>query len=218
MDYVKLCKDAYNERIPEFIYVNEKKTDTQLHIKQINEKLIIVFRGTTSVKDWRYDLEILRSSVDFLENTFVHSGFLRQYKSVRSVIHSQINKKVKKVICCGHSLGSALATICALDIKLRYPDINVGYLGCGGPRVGGPRFVKLFNSKIDASYRFVANKDPITFTPLPLRFRHVKGGKQFNDNELDIKTPPVYCFCGCRVSDHNMDTYLRVLKDYPIYL
>ncbi len=219
MDYAVLCKKSYEKSIEGFQPIFDEKTDTQCFVESGGSVLTIVFRGTNSLTDWRYDFQILRRCTPYLGKSFVHVGFLKQYESVRERIHQCLNPGIKHVICVGHSLGSALATICALDIKLTFPFLNkVSYIGFGGPRVGGPKFAKLFNEHIDNSYRYVAYRDPITFTPFPLRFRHVKGGRKLVSDSLEMTEPDVFCFCGCRISHHSCDTYIECLKGVHLNL
>tara|TARA_B100001564_G_C20641307_1_gene672262 strand:- start:153 stop:812 length:660 start_codon:yes stop_codon:yes gene_type:complete len=219
MDYAILCKKSYENNIEGFKSVFDEKTDTQCFVESGGSVVTIVFRGTNSLRDWKYDLQILRKCTGYLNNTFVHTGFLKQYESVRERLHQYMNPDVKHVICVGSSLGGALSTICALDMKLTFPFLEkVSCITCGSPRVGGTRFAKLFNEKVDNSYRYVAYKDPVTFSPLPLRFRHVKGGKKVRADSLEMSEPDVYCFCGCRISDHSCDTYIECLKGVTLNL
>ena len=221
MDYAILAQKSYNDSINGFVNIFDSDTDTQCFVNKnaSNNTLKIVFRGTNSLKDWRYDLQILRKCTPYLGNSFVHVGFLKQYESVRSRLHSYITPDIKHVICTGSSLGAALSTICSLDMKLNFPSVEkVSCITFGSPRVGGNRFVKLFNKNVDNSYRYVAYKDPVSFTPLPLRFRHVKGGFKIKENSLEMSEPNVYCFCGCLPSHHSCDTYIECLKGVTLNL
>ena len=219
MDYIKLCKDSYENHIDGFEPIFDNKTDTQCFVESSGSVVTIVFRGTNSLTDWKYDLQILRRCTGYLGNTFVHTGFLKQYESVRDRLHQYMNPDVKHVICTGASLGGALSTICALDMKLTFPFLEkASCITFGSPRVGGRRFAKLFNEKVHNSYRYVAYRDPITFTPLPLRFTHVKGGKKIRADSLEMSEPDVFCFCGCRISDHSCDTYIECLKGIKLNL
>lgn len=219
MDYAVLCKKSYEKSIEGFRPIFDEKTDTQCFVESGGSVLTIVFRGTNSLTDWRYDFQILRRCTPYLGKSFVHVGFLKQYESVRERIHQCLNPDIKHVICTGSSLGGALSTICALDMKLTFPFLEkVSCITCGSPRVGGPKFAKLFNEHIDNSYRYVAYRDPITFTPFPLRFQHVKGGVKIRADSLEMTEPDVFCFCGCRISDHSCDTYIECLKGVHLNL
>jgi predicted lipase len=46
-----------------------------------------------------------------------------------------------RVLCCGHSLGGALATLAATWASFEYPEADVRCVTLGSPRVGNPAFV-----------------------------------------------------------------------------
>lgn len=61
--------------------------------------------------------------------SYVHSGFWEAYLGVREFVHRSLRKELVDypghVYFCGHSLGGALATIAALDVKLHtLPRVN----------------------------------------------------------------------------------------------
>lgn len=66
--------------------------------------MVVVFRVTESKKDVFTDLNISPN---------VHSGFLKQFLSVKEAVTEDIDK-YENIIFCGHSLGVALATISSL--------------------------------------------------------------------------------------------------------
>jgi hypothetical protein len=180
------------------------------------DEIIITGPGTTTMKDWLIDFKTWRIKVSYLNNTLVHAGFIKHYESVRSDIHVEIEriinlKKIKRIICTGHSLFGAVATVIALDCAIIY-DIPVSCVTFGSPRVGGPKFVALFDKLVSTSFRCVRHKDPITFTPLPIRFKHVRGGVHFG-KKLTFDMPFIYDCCGCQVFHHSMENYFKFIKE-----
>lgn len=69
------------------------------------------------------------------------------------------------VFVSGHSLGGALATLCALDLKvtLGLPDVRV--VTFGSPRVGNYIFAKWFEEEIGPHWRFTHNRDIVPSVP-----------------------------------------------------
>lgn len=69
------------------------------------------------------------------------------------------------VFVTGHSLGGALATLCALDLKinLKLPDVRV--VSFGSPRVGNYIFAKWFEQEIGPHWRFTHNRDIVPSVP-----------------------------------------------------
>jgi triacylglycerol lipase len=195
-------------------FIENKETDAQAFVCFDNGDLIITGQGTTTFKDWTYNFQIQRTRVSYLNNTLVHTGFVKQYNSVRERIHQEIRNnieaqdvQVKRILCTGHSLFGAISTIIALDCCLQY-DLPVHCVTFGSPRVGSKEFTKLFNNSVDSSYRCVYKKDPVTFVPIPLRFCHVRGGIQL----AKFKSLSIHNWCGCQISDHSMQAYEGVLQ------
>ncbi|MDJ0870374.1 MAG: hypothetical protein QNJ87_01245 [Gammaproteobacteria bacterium] len=109
----------------------------------------------------------------------VHTGFFTDYWDVRGYINRRIavhGGSSKQLFVTGHSLGAALATLCAIDqgygpgLRNRYKAQAV--YTCGGPRVGNGLFKKLYDSKSSASgvralntHRYVNNNDGIPMYP-----------------------------------------------------
>ena len=65
----------------------------------------------------------------------------------------------------GHSLGSALATHCALDGVLNYNATFDHIYTFGTPRVGDANFAAFYESKISNHFRVSHHKDPIPAIP-----------------------------------------------------
>lgn len=63
------------------------------------------------------------------------------------------------VICVGHSLGGALATICALEIAHRFKTaISLQTYTFGCPRVGDRRFANEYDRRVPFTFRFVFDR------------------------------------------------------------
>lgn len=211
-DLAKMCavfsEQAYRCDIKDGTFIEDKQTDCQAFVTRMSNDVIVTGQGTTTLKDWAVDLQVWRTHVSYLNNTKVHAGFVKAYDAIREAVHVEIKKHIEngctRIICTGHSLFGAIATIAALDCAFIY-DLPVCCVTFGSPRVGSKGFAKCFNNNVDVSIRFVRNKDPITFTPLPLRFRHVRGSTALKDTTT--------CF-GCGVDDHSMLGYRKCVHGY----
>ncbi len=162
-------------------FINDKETDTQCFIASDDEKIVIAFRGTSSIKDAFTDLLIIKTPYPKSRRWFfkprAHYGFVNAFLAVRHRIHEVLSRclliKPYKVYITGHSLGAALATLCAIDLKETMKINNLLIYTFGSPKVGNSWFARRFNKKIKHSYRFVNDDDVVPWLP-PTGYSHVK--------------------------------------------
>ena len=78
------------------------------------------------------------------------------------------------VFVSGHSLGGALATLCALEMKLQLKIPDVHLITFGSPRVGNSVFASWYSKTIPQHLRFTHNRDMIpSLPPVYMGFSHV---------------------------------------------
>ncbi|KAF0683851.1 Aste57867_24126 [Aphanomyces stellatus] len=167
---------------------HDAATDTNalLLYEEAKHRYILSFRGTGSFKNGLTDLksrqvhfpcarDFRAESVDLKHRylrsaVYVHLGFLKAYQALQARVGAAVAKLPRvpgrnlQLVCTGHSLGGALATLCALDLALTQDHITVSMYNFGSPRVGNHAFRLLFNSKVVA-YRVVNDGDVITQMP-----------------------------------------------------
>lgn len=69
------------------------------------------------------------------------------------------------VFTSGHSLGGALATLAALDLKMTLNLTDVRVITFGSPRVGNHVFTKWFEDTVGPSWRFTHDRDIVPSVP-----------------------------------------------------
>jgi len=150
----------------------------QFFVRREGACLSIIFRGSNSPLDWAHNLAFARMEVAaFCGHSSIqaHRGFLAAYESdcVRRALHGLMDG-VRRLRVTGHSYGAALATLCALDIRLALPDIDVEAILFGAPRVGNKAFMRCYNSHVIRTVRVECGNDIVTKVPLAVMgFRHV---------------------------------------------
>jgi len=109
----------------------------------------------------------------------VHSGFGLAYKSVGAeiicLVAALLEKKERPVYIAGHSLGGAMATICAFHFTRVFPQLMPNRLfvvTCGSPRVGNAMFRRIFEKSVFNYWRMAFAGDPIPKVP-SAPFSHV---------------------------------------------
>ena len=181
---LELSTSAYRDIQPYLPYtctkmINNKKSGTQYFLRRDKDTLWIVFRGTDSPKDWKTDLAFWKKTIPYdntKSNIRVHTGFINAYKTdgVRNKILESITDKTHYVKISGHSLGAALAVLCAVDIEYNFPgrDIEVFLFGC--PRVGNKAFILSYNKRVNKTVRIENGNDIVTKLPFAfMGYRHV---------------------------------------------
>jgi hypothetical protein len=84
------------------------------YVLTFNDAAIIVFRNTDDRADWFVNLDTISAKT---RHGDVHKGFVHSYQPLkRQIITLLRNNKPKHLWITGHSLGGALAVVCAYDL------------------------------------------------------------------------------------------------------
>lgn len=124
---------------------------------------VIACRGTepNEWNDVRADLNAITALTETMGR--VHRGFKQEVDDLWPTIEEAVISNTKTLWFTGHSLGGAMATICAGRCMLSHIPSNPKELHTfGSPRVGDKRFVHF--CKLDY-YRWVNNNDIVTRVP-----------------------------------------------------
>jgi hypothetical protein len=130
--------------------------------------ILISIRGTQTPAEWLADF--VPVPVPFFESPamgFVHVGFAVFYHKVRQTIQAALSSvsTTARITVVGHSLGGAMAILCAADIKRNMGKTNVDVCTFGGPRTGKIGFRIHFNQLISRCYRIVDALDIVPHVP-----------------------------------------------------
>jgi triacylglycerol lipase len=133
--------------------------------------VVLACRGTepTEWNDVRADANAVMSIVGTFGN--VHSGFNREVDDLWPMLEELLRGNRLPVWFCGHSLGAAMATICAYRCKVSSIASDPQELHTfGSPRVGCRRYIR--HAAI-SHYRWVHNNDIVTrVPPVWMGYRH----------------------------------------------
>ena len=148
------------------------QTDTHCLVTSSADAVVIAFRGTDSIRDWITDAEFLRTKFSCRtgeDMTEVHSGFLAAFDSILPALADTLRQMdaahSRPIIICGHSLGGALAALCALELSRQNFNVAQVYT-YGQPRVGNAAFAKLYEAALgDRTFRLVYQEDIVPRVP-----------------------------------------------------
>jgi triacylglycerol lipase len=136
---------------------------------------VIVFRGTEP-DQWN-DVKADVNAVTVLAEAFgrVHSGFKREVDDLWPILERALSGNRQPLWFAGHSLGGAMATICARRCKLSKISADPeGLFTYGSPRVGDRAYVNYCRL---VHYRWVNNNDIVTRVP-PTWWGYRHGGRE----------------------------------------
>lgn len=233
-EFANLCKLSYKD--PNMLsysnincynsskFISNIETDAQCYIHTYLNNVYIVFRGTTSIEDWKHDVDT--RSRKLFENVKVHNGFYEQYNSIKNEIYRSIPFiGNRNLYIMGHSLGGALAYVCAVDIYSTTYNKNINVFTIGSPRPGNKDFANYFNKNVKSSVRFKNKGDIITKLPLKTKYKHchksicIENGKIAKDvvyQTFFMRLFNTICRMNIRnlITNHSVDIYIDNIKQY----
>ena len=122
-----------NEKRGTFGYIAHNKKD---------DEIILAFRGSSNFDNWVTNLKFDKVKYKDVPKAEVHYGFNQAYEEVAGQVISTIKQYLAAhpsatLLFTGHSLGAALVTLAALDIKRQLnPQRVIKFYTFGCPRVG----------------------------------------------------------------------------------
>lgn len=145
------------------------------------DAIVIAFRGSSNLKNWIANVKFVKTKAynDFPE-ALVHRGFYKLYQKVAAQVLASIQKLRQEhatavILVTGHSLGGAIASICAFELKFLHDlDAHAVYT-FGQPRLGNFAFAQLMNNYVPSLNRVIHAKDVVPhMLPSYLRYYHSK--------------------------------------------
>jgi Lipase (class 3)/Lipase 3 N-terminal region len=91
-----------------------------------NNLIVVSFRGSSSIRNWITNLQVELIDTDFCDGCQAHVGFLASWETARNQVLDAINIGAElypsyQLVVTGHSLGAAIATLAAAELR------NLGY-------------------------------------------------------------------------------------------
>jgi len=222
--------DFKAQRLKLIKWIDDKKTDTQGFVAIKDKSIYIVWRGSSSKKDFQNDASI--DKVPFIqEGEKVHIGFKSSWDAVKDETYKSFEKalstlggegEVDNIVVCGHSLGAAVSTLCAYEIYSIYKSNKIICCTIGSPRVGNKVFKQNFDKTSIESLRIVHNNDVVTHSPY-IGYYHVNQMLRI-DSEGNIKKFMIdwerawnylkSMVTGKNIKDHMTDGYISSLNKW----
>lgn len=150
--------------------------NTVAYVVVSSEVVVVVVRGSDDIEDWLLNGQFLHCPAQGEISFSFHRGFLKAYNCIRDKLRDAVSQKAhdRKLWLCGHSLGGAIATICAIDIQHGTSTPKPTLVTFGQPRVTDFAGAEWMRETFAGRYlRVVNEKDIVTRVPPEvLRYQH----------------------------------------------
>ena len=165
-------------------------------IDNTNRLIVIAFRGTESVYNWVSNIKVALVKSDFCDKCHIHQGFWENYLAMRDMVRENALSAHEKypdyrLVAVGHSLGGALATIAAADIR-RTSDWMMQHTesyAYAAPMVGNGDMAAFLSTQTGKAFRITSKYDPVVRLPPRGRgYRHMSPEYYIRDHAEDPKT------------------------------
>jgi hypothetical protein len=166
-------------------------------VNAATKTVIASFRGTQTLEDWLADFDFVAIPYECVQHAGnVHMGFQLVYHAVRNSVKQLVGQALaagcQNIWVTGHSLGAALALLCAPDLVSNVSKTVVPRLYTfAGPRVAQndilqPGFQQLFDTLIPLCYRMVNRWDKVPDLPPKIVFYEHVGHGVLLDGEFTL--------------------------------
>ena len=147
------------------------RAETRLHVLVRSDLTVVTFCGTDPLRfaNWVTDLQFLPADGG------VHRGFLAALDAVWPRLAPVLDAATGRLWVAGHSLGAALAALCALRCGETSNIAVDAVFAFGMPRVGGEAFATRYEAELGKrTLRLVHGLDVVPLVPPPsVGYRHV---------------------------------------------
>jgi hypothetical protein len=135
----------------------------QCFLFQLNSGYIASVRGTVNIQDIVDDIDVKTTLFRAVPGAMVHAGFYAQYSILYYMLQLHLLAPTS-IAFVGHSMGAAVAQLCALSMALQWKDQgHVQSVAFGCPKTGNSAFASAFQSTFPAEDRasFQFSSDPV---------------------------------------------------------
>ena len=145
-------------------------------VDTVRKEVVFSARGSTNIRNWIANVNFGFTDLDLADGAKAHSGFNQAWGEMSSGVTDAINQALAdnpgfKVVATGHSLGGAVATLGAAN--LRAGGLAVDLYTYGSPRAGNDVLADFITNQDGPEYRVTHIDDPVPrLPPIFTGYRH----------------------------------------------
>lgn len=164
--------------------ITDPGTDAHAVVQDRGDCIVVCFRGSKDAEDYIQDGKFEMTDLEFADGSevpaSVHKGFLEDFDAINVQTIGEVKALLalaiprRPIFITGHSLGAALATLCALEFsRQKFP--LAGIYTFGSPRTGNAAFCEIYDAELkDITFRVINQNDVVPRVPPLLNgYRHV---------------------------------------------
>uniref|UniRef100_A0A7C9CJ83 Triacylglycerol lipase n=2 Tax=Opuntia streptacantha TaxID=393608 RepID=A0A7C9CJ83_OPUST len=136
--------------------------------------MLTVMYIVNSIQNWIEDLYWKQLDLKYpdMPDAMVHHGFYYAYHNttLRSGVIDGVKRAKElfgdlKIIVLGHSMGGAMASLCALDLRVHHNVGDVQVMTFGQPRIGNAVFASYYTQFVPNTIRVTHEHDIVPHLP-----------------------------------------------------
>ncbi|CUS08200.1 unnamed protein product, partial [Tuber aestivum] len=180
-------------------FANTKDADTTGLVARddTTKSIVLSIRGSSSLRNWLANVQVkLKDVPEVCPDCKVHSGFHEAMQEALPAVSKSLDELRRRnpeytVVAVGHSLGGAIATLMAEEI--RRGGVEVDLYTFGAPRVGNEA-LSAFISKSGTNFR-VTHTIP-RLPPAILGYQHISPEHWISKDDTNVKAADIQIFEG----------------------
>ncbi|KAH0536966.1 hypothetical protein FGG08_006194 [Glutinoglossum americanum] len=144
-------------------------------VDKTNHNMIVSFRGTSNTEDLMDDAKIIQKPWK-CDGCWAHQGFAQFWEAASVIVKSAISAYQDDfpnypIVVTGHSLGGAIATLAAMELRDMFSSTSVYLYNYGAPEAGNQALAD-FVTKQGGNFRVTHFDDPVPRLPGTSLYAH----------------------------------------------
>ncbi len=186
----------------------------------------IVFRGSANRQNWLLNLDARMRRGD--DGSTTHYGFTEAHEAMHPEVQERLNSLLdghgyQRLLITGHSLGGALACMCAYRLRTLLSPSAIQVITFGQPRVGTAYWQSMYNACVPNTLRVVHAYDDVPLIPCS-PFHHVGTLLHLDSQGRELAAPGRWCVAAMQwvrgvfrypkagVLDHLLPSYINTIN------
>jgi pimeloyl-ACP methyl ester carboxylesterase len=168
----------------------------------------LAFRGSVNIRDFLDDITFAFTECDLVAGCLVHSGFWEAWQNTRAAVLAGVAAALSahpsyKVVVTGHSLGAAVGTLAAAE--LRKNGTSADLYNYGSPRLGNDIFANFVSNQTEGvNVRVTHTDDPVPrLPPIWLAYDHISPEYWIEQGDVIVTASDIEVLYGIANIDGN---------------